>query len=80
MKTVLYTMPDCPQCNATKKYLDRYSIEFDTVDISTNEEAYSLVKSLNYKSAPVVTNGTMHWSGFRPDKIALLAEKLADSA
>lgn len=79
-KTTVYTMPDCVQCNATKKYLDKYNIEFDTVDISTNPEAFELVNSLNYKNAPVVVHGSAHWSGFRPDKIALLATQLASSA
>jgi len=65
-------MPDCPQCNATKKYLDRDNIEYSTVDISTDEEAYALVSSLGYKAAPVVVAGDAHWSGFRPDKIASL--------
>jgi len=65
-------MPDCPQCNATKKYLDRDNVEYSTVDISTDEEAYALVSSLGYKAAPVVVAGDAHWSGFRPDKIASL--------
>jgi len=69
---VLYTMPNCPQCNATKKYLERDRIEYSTVDISTDEKAYELVSSLGYKQAPVVVAGDTHWSGFRPDKIASL--------
>jgi glutaredoxin-like protein NrdH len=72
MQVTVYTMPDCPQCNATKKYLDRDNIEYLTVDISTDEEAYALVSSLGYKAAPVVVAGDAHWSGFRPDKIASL--------
>jgi glutaredoxin-like protein NrdH len=72
MKTVLYTLPDCPQCNATKKYLDRDHVEYSTVDLSVDKEAYELVSSLGYKNAPVVVSGDTHWSGFRPDKIASL--------
>jgi glutaredoxin-like protein NrdH len=72
MKTVLYTLPDCPQCNATKKYLDRDHVEYSTIDLSVDKEAYELVSSLGYKNAPVVISGDNHWSGFRPDKIASL--------
>lgn len=69
MSIVLYTMPDCVKCDATKKYLDSDNIKYSTVDISTNKEAYELVSSLGYKQAPVVVAGDVHWSGFRPDMI-----------
>jgi len=72
MKTVLYTMPNCPQCDATKRYFEEGEIDYSTVDLSINEEAYELVSSFGYKSAPVVISGENHWSGFRPDKIKLL--------
>ena len=66
---VLYTMPDCAKCDATKKYLDKDNINYSTVDISSSKEAYELVSSLGYKQAPVVVAGDVHWSGFRPDMI-----------
>ena len=69
MSIVLYTMPDCVKCDATKKYLDSDNIKYSTVDISTNKEAYELVSSLGYKQAPAVVAGDVHWSGFRPDMI-----------
>lgn len=70
MSVVLYTMPNCVQCNATKKYLDDANIEYSTVDISTSSEAFELVSSLGYKQAPVVVvDDNVHWSGFRPDMI-----------
>jgi glutaredoxin-like protein NrdH len=72
MSVVIYTMPDCVQCEATKKYLNKGNVEYSTVDISTSREAYKLVSSLGYKQAPVVVAGDMHWSGFRPDKIDII--------
>jgi len=72
---VLYTMPNCPQCYATKRCLDEDEIEYSMIDITKDEKAYKLVSSLGYKGAPIVVNGEMHWSGFRPDKIALLKVK-----
>ena len=69
---VLYTMPNCPQCYATKRYLDEDQVEYSTVDLSVDKDAYELVSSLGYKNAPVVISGDSHWSGFRPDKIASL--------
>jgi glutaredoxin-like protein NrdH len=72
MSVTVYTMPDCVQCEMTKKVLTRDGVEFSTVDISTNSEAYELITSLGYKQAPVVIAGENHWSGFRIDKIASL--------
>ncbi len=72
MSVTVYTMPDCIQCDMTKKVLTRENVEFSTVDISTNSEAYELITSLGYKQAPVVVAGESHWSGFRLDKIASL--------
>ncbi len=82
MTVTVYTKPDCPACDATKKYLDRDSIPYSTVDVSTDENAYELVKSLGYSYTPVVVSGNVHWSGFRPDKIAslkLMRDRVANS-
>jgi glutaredoxin-like protein NrdH len=49
--------------------LDRQSLEYSVVDLSTDENALEMVKSLGYSSAPVVIAGDIHWSGFRLDKI-----------
>jgi glutaredoxin-like protein NrdH len=74
----VYTLPNCVQCNQTKKTFDRLGVKYETVDASTSEEAYRFItEELKYKSAPVVVvrNDTgiivEHWNGFEPDKIAL---------
>ena len=41
------------------------------------EAAAAQVKELGYLQAPVVITDEDHWSGFRPDKIAELASRLA---
>ena len=35
------------------------------------------VKELGYLQAPVVVTDDEHWSGFRPDKIDALADRMA---
>ena len=47
------------------------------LDVSQDEQALAHVKELGYLQAPVVITDEDHWSGFRPDKIAELAERLA---
>ena len=75
MKMVtIYTMPNCVQCEQTKRYLTMKSVEYVTVDISEDKEAYEKVTSLGYKSAPVVITEDDAWFGFRLEKLANLAK------
>jgi len=70
---VVYTLPSCVQCDSTKRLMKRENIEFTEVDLSQDEEALALVRSLGYQAAPVVIAGDKHWSGFKLDQIMGLA-------
>ena len=72
-KVKVYTTIDCPQCMMTKKYMDALDIEYETIDVTNNDEARAYVKSLGFQSLPVVVleNGEA-WFGFRPENIDLL--------
>jgi glutaredoxin-like protein NrdH len=67
--TVVYTKPNCVQCDQTKKMLDKNGVEYTTVDITQDQEAYDKVVSMGFMSAPVVISGVHSWSGFKPDLI-----------
>ena len=71
--TTVYTKPACVQCEMTKKYMDKNGIEYTTVDITKNQEAFDMVIGMGFQSAPVVISEVGNWSGFQPDKINLLA-------
>ena len=73
MAITVYTLPSCVQCDSTKKLLDRNELEYAVIDMSQDEAALELVKSLGYAAAPVVIAGDTDWSGFRPDKISEIA-------
>ncbi len=77
MTISVYSKPSCVQCTATKKALERAEIEFEIFDVTMDEDAYKTVTDLGYLQAPVVIAGDEHWSGFQPDRIAALAQKLA---
>ena len=77
MTVTVYTKPSCVQCNATYRALDSKGIEYEVLDVSTDEGALAHVKELGYLQAPVVITDEDHWSGFRPDKIDELATRLA---
>jgi glutaredoxin-like protein NrdH len=77
MSITVYSKPACVQCDATYRALDKRGIEYTVVDISQDTEALEMVRSLGYLQAPVVVAGDTHWSGFRPDQIATLAQQVA---
>lgn len=79
MSIIVYTKPQCVQCRATKRALDKQGLEYSEVDLSLDEEALNTVKALGYQQAPVVFADGDHWSGFRPDKIKVLALAAAEA-
>lgn len=80
MTITVYTTPACPQCMATKRWLDKRGVSYLTVDLAVNAVMRDYVTDeLGYTSAPVITvseggNVIAHWSGFNPCEL----EKYAD--
>lgn len=72
----VYSKPNCPQCEMTKKELTRQGVEFKTVDMSKDEDARNKVVDMGIRAAPVVFAGEEVWSGFRPDLISNLVKSL----
>lgn len=66
---MVYTKPSCVQCDATKRLLTKLNLEFDSIDITENVEAYDMIVSKGFKAAPVVNAGDEWWAGFNPEKI-----------
>lgn len=65
---VVYSKPNCMQCNFTKKYLDDKGIDYETKDIFDSEEALEEVQKLGFASVPVIlAEGLDAFNGFRPD-------------
>ena len=73
MAITVYSKPNCVQCSATYRALDKAGLVYRTVDVALDVEALEQVRALGYAQAPVVVAGEDHWSGFRPDKIRTLA-------
>lgn len=66
----VYSKPKCPQCDATKRALDKKGVAYTPRDVTLDADAYSDVEALGYRALPVVVvNEENHWSGFRPDLI-----------
>src|SRR5699024_7671404 len=73
MSITVYTKPDCVQCDATKRALNKSGIAYDLVDLTEDRVALESIKALGYAQAPVVVTSEDRWSGFRPDKLKELA-------
>ena len=53
--------------------MDALDIEYETIDVTDNEEARAYVKSLGFQTLPVVVvESGEAWFGFRPENIDLI--------
>ena len=73
----VYTLPNCIECTLTRHALNKAGLDYETIDLTHDQAATDLVTQLGCRSAPVVTIGTEHWTGFRPDKIQTIAAAAA---
>jgi len=73
----VYSRPACQACVATYRALDKLGAEYMVVDISEDADARDFVMSLGHLQAPVVVVDGDHWSGYRPDRIAAVADRRA---
>ena len=76
MNITVYVKSNCVQCTQSKKLLDKLGLEYQTVDVEVDMEAYDfIVNRLGYKAAPVIVVtdeeglSGKSWSGFDPEKI-----------
>jgi glutaredoxin-like protein NrdH len=69
----LLSKPNCIQCSATEKALTNSGIGYTKIDVTQDAEALEMIRGLGYLQVPVVMAGDVHWSGFRPERIAELA-------
>ena len=75
MTVTVYTTPNCVQCNATKKHLDRRSIVYKVVDLSENPDKLTEFVSMGLATAPIVEVGDKRWSGYRPAEIDAITKE-----
>ncbi|GAA2720951.1 glutaredoxin family protein [Cellulomonas aerilata] len=75
----VYSTPDCVQCRMTYLALEQAGIGYAVVDLSRDAAARRHVTQvLGHSTAPVVVvdgDPSVHWSGFRRDRITALAPR-----
>lgn len=71
----VYSKPSCVQCTATYRAMDKLGMDYEIIDLVTDEQALLDVMALGHQQAPVVVDGDQHWGGFRPDLIKAAAAR-----
>lgn len=74
MSIIIYSKPDCVQCTATYRAMDKQGIPYQVIDLTQDAQALGQVRAMGYQQVPVIVAGDQHWSGFRPDKISALRQ------
>lgn len=70
MTITVFDKPDCPQCAATIRRLDKRGIPYT---VQSALDHLDEIKAAGFSAAPVIAvDGVLAWSGFRPDKIDAL--------
>lgn len=55
MKITLYSSPHCPYCLQAKNYLESQKLDFDEIDVASNQEAAErMVKISGQMGVPVI--------------------------
>ena len=79
MTITVFTKQHCPQCDATKRQLNKLGLAYETVDLESNPETLAQLQAAGFRQAPVVITPDASWTGYRPDLLRALA-KQAQSA
>lgn len=69
----VYSLPNCVQCDSTKRFLNKKLIEYKEIDISKDTDALQKIREMGFTQAPVVEYDSKSWSGFRYDMLNSIA-------
>jgi glutaredoxin-like protein NrdH len=72
MKITVWELPNCVQCQQTKKEFQKRGIIFTTKRLDKSSKAIDRFKELGLLQAPIVETDKKRWSGFRLEKIKSL--------
>lgn len=71
-QVIVYSNPNCVQCEQTKRFLKSKGIAFEAKMIQDSPEVLPLIEANGYAAAPVVVAGDRSWSGFKLDNLNTL--------
>lgn len=72
MKPIVWSLPVCMQCDATKRLMRRRGIDFEERNLENYPAKVAEFQGRGFLQAPIIEAGAEVWSGFRPDRITAL--------
>lgn len=69
MSVIVYSKPNCPNCELSKRDMDILGIEYQVIDISQDIGSLERLKSQGFRSVPVIQTENDVWSGYNQEKI-----------
>ena len=80
MDVTIYSKPNCPQCEATKRKFTKEGVAFREVDVSEDRRAFMRVRDeWGYQRVPVIEvrgeGFDVRWDGFRPERMKAVIDE-----
>lgn len=71
-KITVYTQPECPPCEITKRFLTEYGFSFEIKNIKTDHKARKeLIETYQSYSTPTIVIGDTVITGFDLEKLKI---------
>jgi len=75
-KAKIYTTPRCHNCHEIKAYLKEKNVEFEEIDLASNDEARDMIiEKTGHLGAPIVQIGDQFIFGYDPKKMDSLLKQ-----
>lgn len=76
MAVIVYSKPNCPQCEHTKRDMDTLGIAYQAIDLSNDKSQLQRLVQAGYRTAPIVETQLGAWSGYDREKIRSLLQSI----
>lgn len=76
----VFSKPQCPQCDCTKRMLDKLGVPVRVIDVSEAPDVAEFLRREGFASLPVVfpaDSAIKPWTGFRPTLLDSLSKQVA---
>lgn len=70
MTVKIYTSPTCPYCLMAKKFMEKNNIEFEEIDVSSDEKiAEEIMKKSGHIGVPIIEVNGSYIAGFDEEEL-----------
>ena len=76
---IVYTKPQCPNCERLKHALDANGIEYEPIDITQVEGAREEIIDRGFREMPVINDNDFWMSGFKPEVVNYIVQTHAQA-